>query len=105
MSITDEQVKAFCKAFLEAPEFATFKEKVLDGLEAADAAAWSKDITKADKSRSILAKLSRGRTVIAYYTNYENQPYILSKGWRTSETGRIEEDMIIAWRYLPEPPK
>lgn len=37
--VSDEQVAAFCKAFHEAPEFATFKEKVLDALEVAEAAA------------------------------------------------------------------
>ena len=71
-------------------------------LEAYEAAAWSKDITKADKSRKIFAKIGADRIVIAYYTD---QHYVLNKGWQTNEMGYVADDTILSWRYLPEPPK
>ena len=103
--ITDEQVKKAMLAFREVTRSGgslLFEKCMRAALEAAEAAAWCDDMTKADKSRKILAKIGADRIVIAYYTD---QHYVLNKGWQTSEMGYVADDTILSWRYLPEPPK
>lgn len=100
MSITDEQVMAFCKAFLEAPEFATFKEKVLDGLEAADAAAW-RPIEEAPKDGTKVNIWRENYTVLEAFWDVYLQKWLLDLG---SHIGAIHYEPT-HFRPLPEPPK
>jgi hypothetical protein len=108
MAITDEQVKAALDAFYAMSKellidengfirAATLQTRMRRAIEAAEAAAWCKDITKADKSRRILIQLPHGHVAEASYCTVRDN-------WLLSAQ-IIEPYKVSLWRYLPEPPK